>query len=77
LLEILKQLEKFVVYSEGTLYSSISLLKIGRDIMPTPQGLEGYYAYFSRIGGILCLLLKDLRDIMPTYRCKNPLAIEE
>jgi hypothetical protein len=29
LLELLKQLEKFVVYSEGTLYSSISLLKIG------------------------------------------------
>jgi hypothetical protein len=49
LLELLKQVEKFVVYSEGTLYSSISLLKIGRDIMPTPQGLEGYYAYFSRI----------------------------
>jgi hypothetical protein len=44
-LELLKQLEKFVVYSEGTLYSSISLLKIGRDIMPTPQGLEGNYAY--------------------------------
>jgi hypothetical protein len=26
---------KFVVYGEGTLYPSISLLEIGRDIMPT------------------------------------------
>jgi hypothetical protein len=23
-------------------------------------------------GGILCLILKDGREIMPTYRCKNP-----
>ncbi len=30
---------------EGTLYPSISLLEIGRHIMPTPQGCEGNYAY--------------------------------
>jgi hypothetical protein len=29
---------------EGTLYPSISLLKIGREIMPT-QGWDGNYAY--------------------------------
>jgi len=29
------------VYVEGTLYPSISLLEIGRDIMPTPQGWDG------------------------------------
>jgi hypothetical protein len=27
-------------------YPSISLLEIGRDIMPATQGLEGNYAYF-------------------------------
>jgi len=37
--------EKLVVYVEGTLYPSISLLEIGRDIMPTPQGWEGTCAY--------------------------------
>jgi len=36
---------KFVVYVEGALYSSISLLEIGTDVMPTPQGWEGNYAY--------------------------------
>jgi hypothetical protein len=36
---------KFVVYVEGTLYPSISLLQIGRGIMPHPQGFEGNYAY--------------------------------
>jgi len=34
------------VYVEGTLYSSISLLEIDRDIN---------YAYSSRVGGKLCL----------------------
>jgi hypothetical protein len=28
------------VYVEGTLYPSISLLKIGREIMATPQGWD-------------------------------------
>jgi hypothetical protein len=28
------------VYVEGTLYPSISLLEIERDIMPTPQGMD-------------------------------------
>jgi hypothetical protein len=37
--------ENFVVYVEGTLYTSISLLEIGRDIMPIPLGWEGNYAY--------------------------------
>jgi hypothetical protein len=36
---------KFVVYVEGTLYPWISLLEIGRDIMPTPQGQEGNDVY--------------------------------
>jgi len=53
------------VYVEGTLYPSISLLEIGRDIMPIPQGWEGNYAYSSRMGGKLCLFLKDGREIMP------------
>jgi hypothetical protein len=36
----------FVVYVEGTLYASISLLEIGMNIiMPTSQGWEGNYAY--------------------------------
>jgi hypothetical protein len=30
---------------EGTLYSSILRREIERDIMPTPQGWEGNYAY--------------------------------
>jgi hypothetical protein len=25
-----------------------------------------------KLGGILCLLLKGGREIMPTHRCKNP-----
>jgi hypothetical protein len=29
------------------------------------------------MGGKLCLVLKGGRQIMPTYRCKNPLTIEE
>jgi hypothetical protein len=33
------------MYVEGTLYPSIFLLEIGRDIMPTPQGQEGNNAY--------------------------------
>jgi len=33
------------MYVEGTLYPSISLLEIERDIMPTPQGWERNYAY--------------------------------
>jgi len=40
-----KALRKFVVYVEATLYLSISLLEIGRDIMPTSQGWERNYAY--------------------------------
>jgi hypothetical protein len=52
----IKYLEKILVYVEGTLDPSISLLEIGR---------------------ILCLLLKDGREIMPTCRCKNSLTIEE
>ncbi len=31
---------------EGTIYPSISLLDIWRDIMPTPQGWEVNYAYY-------------------------------
>jgi hypothetical protein len=27
--------------------------------------------------GILCLLFNSGREIMPTYKCKNPLTIEE
>jgi hypothetical protein len=38
---------KIVMYVEGTLYPSISLLEIGRDIMPTPQGREETYAYLQ------------------------------
>jgi hypothetical protein len=39
---------KFVVYVEGTLlYSWLSFLEIGSDIMPIPQGWEGSYAYFT------------------------------
>jgi hypothetical protein len=35
----MKHSEKnWVVYVEGTLYQSISLLEIGRGIMATPQG---------------------------------------
>jgi hypothetical protein len=29
------------------------------------------------VGGILCLLLNNGREIMPTSRCKDPLTIEE
>jgi hypothetical protein len=36
---------KFVVCLKGTLYPSISLLKMRRGIIPTPQGWEGNYAY--------------------------------
>jgi hypothetical protein len=36
---------KFVVHVESTLYPSISLLGIGRDIRRTPQGWEGNHAY--------------------------------
>ncbi len=42
-----------------------------------PRNWEGSYAYSSRVGGNLCLLLKDERKLMPTCRCKNPLTIEE
>jgi hypothetical protein len=35
------------MYAEGTLYPSISLLKIGRDIMLTPQRWEENYAYLK------------------------------
>ncbi len=35
--EALKEKYKSVVYFEGTLCPSISLLENGRDIMPTPQ----------------------------------------
>jgi hypothetical protein len=35
------------MYVEGALYPSISLLKIGTDVMPTPQGWEGNYAYLK------------------------------
>jgi hypothetical protein len=35
------------VYVEGTLYPSISLLKIGKEIMATPQGWDGNYAYLG------------------------------
>jgi hypothetical protein len=40
--------------------------------MLTPKGWEGNYAYSSRVGGKLCLLLKGEREIMATYRSKNP-----
>jgi hypothetical protein len=30
---------------DGTLYSSISLVENGREIMPTPQQWEGSYSY--------------------------------
>jgi hypothetical protein len=33
------------MHVEGTLNPSISLLQIGRGIMPTPQGWEGNDAY--------------------------------
>jgi hypothetical protein len=33
------------MYVEGNLYPWISLLEIGRDIMPTPQGWKENYAY--------------------------------
>jgi hypothetical protein len=33
------------MYVEGTLYAWISLLKIGMDIMSTPQGREENYVY--------------------------------
>jgi hypothetical protein len=36
--------ENLLVYVEGTLYPSISVLEIGRDIMPTSQGWDGNYA---------------------------------
>jgi hypothetical protein len=66
-------------------------LKNGRDLTPKfvvcgghlisinfpPRNWEGYYAYLSRMGGKLCLLVEDGREIMPTCRCKNPLTIEE
>jgi hypothetical protein len=34
---------------ESTLYPSITLLEVGRDIMPTPQGWEGNCAYFVSV----------------------------
>jgi len=37
-------------------------LKIGRDIMLTSQGWEGNYAYYSRVGEKLCLLI-DIRTL--------------
>jgi hypothetical protein len=45
---------KFVVYMEGTLYPSISLLK-------TWEGY--YYAYSSRMRVKLCLLLVGVRTL--------------
>jgi hypothetical protein len=41
----IKYLEKFLVHVEGTLNPSIPLIEIGKDIMPTPRGWEGNYAY--------------------------------
>jgi hypothetical protein len=35
--------------------------------LPSSKLREGYYAYSSRVG----------REIMPIYRCKNLLTIEE
>jgi hypothetical protein len=26
----------------------------------------------SKLGGVVCLLLKDVREIIPTCKCKNP-----
>ncbi len=43
---------------EGTLHPSISLLEIGRDIRPTPQGWEGNYAL---------LLLKSRHKELPIH----------
>jgi len=48
---------KFVVYVKGT-FMSINF---------PPRNWKGYYAYSSRIGGKLCLLVGG----------KNPLTIEE
>jgi len=28
------------------------------------------------MGGILCLILNSEREILPSYKCKNPLTIE-
>ncbi len=44
---------------EGTLYPSISLIKIGRDIMPTRQGWEGNYAYLLKINFALCFMIGE------------------
>jgi len=73
------------VYAEGTLYPSIFLLQIGRDIMPTPRGWEvlisinfpltnweGYHAYSSRMGRKLCLLAGVRTLPLLRSRDKNP-----
>jgi hypothetical protein len=36
---------KFVVFVKGTLHTWSSLLEIGSDIIPTPSGWDGNYAY--------------------------------
>jgi len=58
---------KFVVYVEGTLYPSISLLEIGTDIMPTPL----------RMGGKLCLLIGVRTLPLLRSRHKSPPTNEE
>jgi hypothetical protein len=30
---------------------------------------------YKKLGGILCLFIKGGREIMPTFRCKNPATI--
>jgi len=49
---------------EATSYPQISLLEIGRDIMPTPQGCEGNYAYL--LGVKTLPLLRSRHNIPPT-----------
>jgi len=54
------------VYLEGTLYPSIFFLEIGRD------NWDGYYAYSSRMGGKLCLLVGARTLPLLRSRHKNP-----
>jgi hypothetical protein len=41
----IKHFKKICSVLEGTLYSSISPLENGKDIVPTPQEWEGSYTY--------------------------------
>jgi hypothetical protein len=46
----LKALQENLVYVDSTLHPSISLLEIGRDIMPTPQVWDGSWGLSGSMG---------------------------